>query len=202
MLPFVRGVDLSGNDFKVSRPGVGPTSLQAASSARARAGLHFLSRQPPGPAPPRTADGSGCGSSRRSRPWREQTPVAPLRGRTGKPGPARTGRSHAREWAELVAPTPVSQSRGLGPTRAGEWPGGLRASAPASAALRPRPSEVTRPGQALTHGRLCYRADGGGSEAHSSPPRPCHRHSILCGLGQVTSLLRAWVFSSGEGAIK
>lgn len=106
MLPFVRGVDLSGNDFKVSRPGVGPTSLQAASSARARAGLHFLSRQPPGPAPPRTADGSGCGSSRRSRPWREQTPVAPLRGRTGKPGPARTGRSHAREWAELVAPTP------------------------------------------------------------------------------------------------
>lgn len=37
MLPFVRGVDLSGNDFKVSRGGVGgrppPPSLWAAPSA-------------------------------------------------------------------------------------------------------------------------------------------------------------------------
>lgn len=111
MLPFVRGVDLSGNDFKVSRPGVGPTSLRAVSSARARAGLRFLSRPPPGPAPPGTADGAGWGSPRRSRPRPERTPGAPAQGPHGKTragqGRADAGaRSHAREWVELGAPTP------------------------------------------------------------------------------------------------
>lgn len=97
MLPFVRGVDLSGNDFKVSGPGVRPTSLQAVSSAGARAGLRFLSRPPPGPAPPGTARTTRGGAPPRARePSRNGPPVPPLRARTGSPGLAGAGRTLER----------------------------------------------------------------------------------------------------------
>lgn len=89
VLPFVRGVDLSGNDFKVRRPGGGAGPLYAVSSAPARTGLRFLSRPPPGPVPLGTAGGAGWGSPGARVPRPERIPRSPFGDRTGRPRPGR-----------------------------------------------------------------------------------------------------------------
>lgn len=115
VLPFVRGVDLSGNDFKVSRPGGGPGSPP---------GCFFLSgpRRSPLPGPPASGP-SATPDCKRGRVGLSQGSSPPPR--TNPRGlcsvPAwedRAGadvwaRSHSRAWAG--SPHPMSLSWCLGP---------------------------------------------------------------------------------------
>lgn len=84
MLPFVRGVDLSGNDFKVSRTGGGPGSPPSRlfHSCPRWSLLPVLSAS--GPSDRAGPGGAllGLGSPALN---------AQLRGRTGRPRPGRAG---------------------------------------------------------------------------------------------------------------
>lgn len=181
VLPFVRGVDLSGNDFKVRRPGGGAGPLYAVSSAPARTGLRFLSRPPPGPVPLGTAGGAGWGSPGARVPRPERIPKISFRCPYGKTEAGSGGvdpwvRSHARDG--LRAPTPCHRP-GIWAPPGPESGAGSLSSAPTSPAPLPRPAEVTRPSQALTHCRAAGCCAVPGRVWNSSQPLlcPCHRHS-------------------------
>lgn len=120
MLPFVRGVDLSGNDFKV-RQRVWPPS---------RPSLPLRPRSSPLPVPP--APGLCAARDRGRGGW----------GYPGTRASAPEDRHRAQPGRTLGLGVPpgegshfLSPYRDLGPTRAREGPGGLQTFAPASPAL-------------------------------------------------------------------
>lgn len=156
VLPFVRGVDLSGNDFKVSRPGGGaglssrlflplrPAPVSASWPARLRAQCHSGLQTGLGGALPGLESPASNESSR--------PPPSALMGRLGRRG--RVG-SKSRQGVGREPPPHVPVL--------GSWPRPDRrvereswSTAAVPAAPLPRPAEVTRPSQALTH----YRAAG------------------------------------------
>lgn len=94
VLPFVRGVDLSGNDFKVRRPGggAGPPLCRLFRSSPHRSPLPVPSAS--GPSTAWTAGGAGWGSPGARVPRPERVPKISFRcpyGRTeagsGRRGP-------------------------------------------------------------------------------------------------------------------
>lgn len=114
-------------------------------------------------------------------PARNGSPRSPFGALTGRPRPGRGGvdpwvRSHARDG--LRAPTPCPRP-GIWAPPGPESGAGSLSSAPTSPAPLPRPAEVTRPSQALTHCRAAGCRAVPGRVWNSSRPLlcPCHRHS-------------------------
>jgi hypothetical protein len=123
VLPFVRGVDLSGNDFKVSRAGGGriPAGFLGRQAARLSAS---------GPAAAGTSGGAGWGSSA-GLPARNRTP-----GLCSVPAPRDKARVQCHPGGPLETDPEPGSSAG--------WEGTQGHGAPA-----PTP-DVTRPSLALT----------------------------------------------------
>lgn len=164
MLPFVRGVDLSGNDFKVSWTGRVPglpagLLLRPARLASASCPARLQALRVPG-----TAAGAGVGLSP-GQEWTSEASARCLYGET-EAGQAQDGRlgSESRRGPGREPP-PRVRVIPLGWTVA--WGSGEP----------PRPREVTRPSQALTQGWRPGRPGAGVEPTHHCPlPATATRH--------------------------